>query len=162
MRKTRLLVVVVPAGFACLALVPLIDYVVRSRRVTAELEQCWRTLSEASSSLTEAERDRILEQMRDHGWWYTDTEVPTSPQIGIIKLGNGQSVVFAFMSHHGLSSEESLTVLDTGDTQIRTVGGFCCEVQFSQEEPPQDLDAFVELLGRHCRVVEITEARSVR
>ena len=162
MKIARLLSLVIVAGFACLALVLLIDYVVRSRRVTAELEQCWRTLSEASSSLTETERDRIFEQMRDHGWWYTDTELPAPPQIGIIKLGNGQNIVFAFMSHHGLSSEESLTVFDTGDKQIRTVGGFCCEVQFSDEEPPKDLDAFVELLGRHCRVVEITEAGSVR
>jgi hypothetical protein len=158
MKKARLLTLAIPIACAGLAAGLLVDYVVGARRSRAHLSQSWQALSAAAASVSEADRARLLERTRERGWWCMahDVPAPANSYMGVIKLGNDRIVTFAFMCHHCLDDHDSITVFDAGGSQIRTVGGFCCEVQFSdQEAQSADLDALVALLKRYCQEVTV-------
>jgi len=86
MKKVRLLALVIPIAFACLAIGLLVDYLVSVSRSRAHLRQSWQTLFAAAASVSETDRTRLLERNRQRGWWYTDPEWPVqNSNLGVIK-----------------------------------------------------------------------------
>jgi hypothetical protein len=68
-------------------------------------------------------------------------------EIGVIKLGDGDSVKYWFVSHH-LGFGESITNYKLSDGQIMVTNGFhCCEVILDDEQP-YDRDEFVDMIQK--------------
>lgn len=75
-----------------------------------------------------------------------ETNAPLPAERGLVRLGDGTVLHFAFLSHHLAKDHDSHTVF-TGSNYLRNVTGyFCCEVDFANITRPENRTAFDRLL----------------
>jgi hypothetical protein len=128
-----------------------------------KLEAWWPVLSDCASSISDEQLTQWAGRIPEGSWWFGEERSGKVHQAGVVVLGDGKMVRFCFVSHHhlpclDLDCIDSLAVFRVEDLEIRTLGGFCCEVSFSEKQP-KDLLGFIHLLSRF-RKTEITNRRS--
>jgi hypothetical protein len=133
------------------------------------MEAWWPVLSDCSASISEEQLTEWAARVREGEWIFGEQGPGKVSEVGVVVLGDGQKVGFCFVSHHqGLpcldwDCVDSLALFRAADLEIRTIGGFCCEVGFSTngrpEKQPKDLMGFVRLLAGFKKA-EIVNRRS--